>query len=466
MNLFQKISFLSKTPSPAPSPGLYHYRYQDGDDSARVHLRIEDDLSGMLLVNANRVIHLNPTATHMAYFALEKVDQEIAVRSLCHLYNVKRNQAIADYSQFKQQIQDLVQPDGACPIHDLQLEIIPPFHKHPSAPYRMDLAITYRCNNNCAHCYNDRPRSYPELSADGWKSVIDRIWDIGIPHVVFTGGEPTLRHDLPELVAYAEKVGLVTGLNTNGRRLSDPDYLKKLVGAGLDHVQITIESHDTNIHDQMVGCEGAWQQTVAGIKNALNSRLYTMTNTTMLKNNYENMAETLDFLAEIGVATVGLNALIYSGHGKNVGTGLAESDLSPLLSLAQSKTEQYGQRLIWYTPTEYCQFDPMQLELGVKGCTAALYNMCIESDGSVIPCQSYYQTLGNILTDSWDSIWNHDLARSLRQREYAPGRCQDCLLLAECGGGCPLHSPSLITLENETFNQTLVIHPAGRPINV
>jgi radical SAM protein with 4Fe4S-binding SPASM domain len=147
---------------------------------------------------------------------------------------------------------------------------------------------------------------------------------------------------------------------------------------------------------------------------------------------------TLDFLADSGVPTVGLNALIHSGRGASVGTGLAESELTDLLEVARQKTEKRGQRLIWYTPTQYCGFNPVELDLGVKGCTAALYNMCVEPDGSVLPCQSYYQPLGNLLMDEWDSIWNHPLAVKLRERQGLPEKCDGCTLLAECGGGCPL----------------------------
>ena len=89
----------------------------------------------------------------------------------------------------------------------------------------------------------------------------------------------------------------------------------------------------------MVPCKGAWKQTVAGVRNAVQSKLYMMTNTTMLQANSPHMAQTLDFLAELGVPTVGLNALIYSGHGGNVGTGLRESELPALLELARHKTE-------------------------------------------------------------------------------------------------------------------------------
>jgi radical SAM protein with 4Fe4S-binding SPASM domain len=163
-----------------------------------------------------------------------------------------------------------------------------------------------------------------------------------------------------------------------------------------------------------------------------------MTNTTMLRTNVQTIPATLDFLADLGVPTIGLNALIYSGHGLTVGTGLHESELQPILDVAVGKTAARGQRLIWYTPTQYCEFDPQASNLGVKGCTAALYSMCIESNGNVLPCQSYYHSLGNFLTDTWDSIWNHPLSIQLRDRQNLPAKCEGCPVVAECGGGCPL----------------------------
>jgi radical SAM protein with 4Fe4S-binding SPASM domain len=322
----------------------------------------------------------------------------------------------------------------------------------------MDLALTYRCNNDCAHCYNLRPtpsapiptHSSSELTTDQWKRILDRLWEIGIPHVVFTGGEPTLRSDLPELIAHAERNGQISGLNTNGRRLSDPPFVEQLIEAGLDHVQITVESHDAAMHDSMVCAKGAWRQTIAGVQNVLDTPLYVMTNTTMLRQNSPFLGETLDFLASLGVPTIGLNSLIYAGRGQTVGAGLSESELTPLLDLARQKTAEHSQQLIWYTPTQYCHFDPMQLELGVKGCTAALYTMCIEPDGRVIPCQSYYRQIGNILTDSWEKIWNHKLSVSLRERRYVLEKCRGCALLAECGGGCPLMSEANVRHVNDS----------------
>jgi radical SAM protein with 4Fe4S-binding SPASM domain len=420
--------------------GLYHFERQRLGERSRVHLRVDPDGSGLLLVNASRVMHLNPTAAFMARLALEQIPTAEAQRRIRRRYRVPAAQVTEDYAQFVAQLDELVRPDNVCPLHDLDLEVTAPFSARLSAPYRMDLALTYRCNNDCAHCYNARPRDYPELDTAHWMRALEHLWEIGIPHVVFTGGEPTLRDDLPELVAYAEKLGQISGLNTNGRRLSDSAYLRQLVDAGLDHVQITVESHDSEIHNRMVARRGAWGQTIAGLRNALDSPLFVMTNTTMLQENSPYLEGTLAFLASEGVPTVGLNALIYSGRGNSVGTGLHESKLTPLLEMARQRTQASGQRLIWYTPTQYCNFDPMLLELGIKGCTAALYNMCVEPDGRVIPCQSYYQPLGSLLNDPWESIWNHEICISLRERRYVAQKCRDCALLPECGGGCPLYA--------------------------
>lgn len=450
MKFVEGLKSLFRRPSSVvcgPSSSLHHYHYQDDGGEARVHLRLDPDGHGTLIVNASRVMHLNPTAALMAFQLLEKTPENQAIEAITRRYRIRPSQVRADLAAFNQQLAELIRPDGACPIHDLGLETVAPFSARPAAPYRLDLALSYRCNNDCAHCYNverpsqpssgEEPGARNELTTEKWKAVIDRAWALGIPHIIFTGGEPTLRDDLPELVAHAEGNGQITGLNTNARRLSDPVFVKRLIDAGLDHVQITVESADAEVHNQMVNAK-AFEQTIKGLKNVLATRLYVMTNTTMLKTNVHTIPATLDFLAELGVPTVGLNALIHSGRGASVGSGLAEAELMPLLEMARQKTEARGQRLVWYTPTQYCNFDPVQMDLGVKGCTAALYNMCVEPDGGVLPCQSYYHQLGNLLIDEWEIIWNHELAVRLRERQGLPKKCNGCLLLAECGGGCPL----------------------------
>jgi len=434
------LTFFTKNSLPGLTPGSFNYLRQEDQAKKRLHLRVENDGSAVLLVNANRMYHFNPSAALMARLILEGVADAPAVRQIARIFSVKTDQAAADLAQFKQSFLPIISPaDDPCPICDLNLEILEPFSQQPSAPYRMDLALTYRCNNHCLHCYNEASRAKNEFTQEQWFTVLDKVWQIGIPHVVFTGGEPTLRPDLPELVAHAEQLGMITGLNTNGRMLADSAYVQRLVEAGLDHVQITLESHDPDIHERIVAAPGAWVESVAGIRNALKTRLFVMTNTTLLKDNSVSLSQTLNFLKELGLPTIGLNGLIHSGRGAANQQALREDELPALLEIAKAHAAAGGQRLIWYTPTQYCHFNPVESGLGVKGCTAARYNMCVEPDGGVLPCQSYYQPLGNILGDDWKSIWESDLAVSIRERRYAPEACGVCDLQAACGAGCPLY---------------------------
>ena len=243
------------------TPGIYKFDIKDEHQKSRLHLRVDEDLSGLLVVNSARIVYLNRTAMAMAYLYLNHTDQGKAVNTLLDTFKIDKKVLETDYSKTISTIQSLVDENSkACPVCDLGLSNDMPFSTTLSAPYRMDLAITYRCNNDCAHCYNARARNHPELTTQDWKNILENVWKARIPHVVFTGGEPTLRDDLPELVAYADSLGMVTGLNTNGIRFADRDFLDRLVAAGLDHVQITIESHNPTVHDAMVRHKGAWEK--------------------------------------------------------------------------------------------------------------------------------------------------------------------------------------------------------------
>ena len=327
MSLLDRVKSWFTEQEPLPK-GMYQYRTPpDAKERYRLHLRVEEDGTGLLVINAARVLHLNQTATEMAMLILEERSPDEAARHIARRYRVRRDQARGDYVDLQEKVALLASTDEVCPVTYLDVQRIDPFQTPASAPYRMDLALTYGCNDNCGHCYVGRPRDYPQLSLEQWKTVIDRCWQAGIPHVTFTGGEATLHPHLRELIEYAEDVGMVTGLLTNGRRLSDRAYLDSLLEAGLDHIQITIESHDEAVHDEMVCAPGAWRETVAGIRNSVDADVYLMTNTTLTDLNAPGIGQTVDFLAELGVQTVACNGLIYAGRGRDVGIGIPEADL-------------------------------------------------------------------------------------------------------------------------------------------
>ena len=425
--------------SPAPK-GLYYYRGKDQFRRMALQLRIEGDGKGVLAINANTVLYLNETAAAHVYWFMQGMPTQKAVQRIRSAYRVDEDTARKDHERLIYAISTLAQTKRVCPISYLGVEKVEPFSQELSAPIRMDLALTFRCQNGCLHCYTGGPHSTEEMGTESWKRVLDRMKALGIFIGTFTGGEPTLREDLPELIAYAQNIGIVTGLITNGRRLEDKEFVVTLEKSGLDFVQVTLESKDPKIHDQMTGSDGSWKETVAGIRNLVPTTIYTTTNTTLTKLNAGSFLETLDFIHNMGIKAFGCNGLIHSGRGQSFAedNALEPNELKSLLSKIQEKALHLGINFLWYTPTRYCELNPVNLGLGVKSCTASGMNMCIGPSGDVFPCQSYFQSLGKFLETDWDAIWNHPLSRQLRTRAYKPEDCEECPELSICGAGCPL----------------------------
>jgi radical SAM protein with 4Fe4S-binding SPASM domain len=435
------MSFLKKVVIKPKVPiGRYMYRGKDKFAGMSLQLRIEASGKGVMVINANTVLHLNPTATAFAYYFMQGIPERDVLAKVRQMYRVSAQTAKADYEKLVYTISTLEQTEKIDPVTFLGIEKEEPFSYHYSAPLRMDLALTFRCQNDCVHCYAGGPHETPELTTAQWKSVIDKLSAIGVFILTFTGGEPTLREDLPELLLYAQNKGMVTGLISNGRKLKDKAFVDVLEKSGLDFVQVTLESHKPQVHDKMTAEKGSWKETVAGIQNAVQSQIYVSTNTTISKHNANEFLTTIDYIKGLGVNAFGCNSLIYSGKAPSASEEFALSveDLNTLLPKIRDKAQMIDLKFLWYTPTQYCQFDPLQLGLGVKACTAAMINACVGPNGDVYPCQSYFESLGNILTDPWERIWNNSLAEKLRKREYAEDKCKDCDQLQVCGGGCPL----------------------------
>ncbi len=438
----------------SPPPGLHTYELAPEYGRRRIHLRLDEDGRGVLFVDVTDVIHLNQTAASMAKLALDRVP---IVSARAQLRNgIPRGDRPAfedDLARIYAMIASLQAPDGSCPTCAVginhngdsttsALDNAPLFSMPARAPYKVDLALTYGCNNACGHCYNEPDRfTMASLTKEEWLQVIDRLHRVGVPHVIFTGGEATLHPDLPELIHYADSLGLVTGLNTNGRRIANQSYMDCLADAGLNHVQVTLGSSRQAVHDTIMGAR-SFTQTVRGIQNAVAANVHCITNTTIMACNKDHLAEIIHYLYDLGIRTFAMNGMIYSGGGLYDPNAIPEAEMPPILIRVRDLAAELGMRFLWYTPTEYCRMSPVELEIGAKRCNAAEYSVCVEPSGDVLPCQSFYVAAGNILRDPWDKIWQGDLFRSFRDRNEdprgtgLPEKCWDCPDLPLCGGGC------------------------------
>jgi radical SAM protein with 4Fe4S-binding SPASM domain len=193
----------------------------------------------------------------------------------------------------------------------------------------------------------------------------------------------------------------------------------------------------------MTGAD-SFAETTGGILAAVAAGLYTVTNTTLTARNVARAESVVDFVASLGVRTVACNALIHSGGGRGHPEALDDETLRKALIRLRGRADDLGLTLLWYTPTEYCRLSPIELDLTPRRCNAGEYSMCIEPNGDVLPCQSYYEPVGNILRDPWPRLWDSNLFRRFRVRRTdpraagLPERCWECEQLATCGGGCPL----------------------------
>ena len=295
-----------------------------------------------------------------------------------------------------------------------------------SAPHRMDLMISamtregrWHCNQKCLHCYaaGQTLGETPELTTDQWRELLEKLRRANIPQVTFTGGEPTLRPDLPELVEAAQ--WFVTRLNTNGRMLTSA-LCRELADASLDSVQVTLYSADEAIHNTLVGAPG-YTDTISGIRNAVEAGLNVSINTPLCSLNQDYTA-TLALANSLGVRYATCSGLIPTGGAEtdpSKATRLTPEALTAVLRPAMAYAEQNHMEINFTSPGWLP--DAVLLDLGftqVPSCGACLSNMAVAPDGTVLPCQSWLREgagLGNILHDPWHKIWNAPACRRVRE---------------------------------------------------
>lgn len=307
-----------------------------------------------------------------------------------------------------------------------------------TAPVRMDLAVTYACNEDCDHCYMGGSQHTDQLNIQEWFRVMNLLWEFGVPQVVFSGGEPTLHPNIVQLVSFAER--FVTGLITNGSHLER--LASELHDASLDYTQVTIHSLDSDIHNAIVKPNGfdGWSSTVAGIRKAVSIGMQICTNTTLRQDTRNGFPDLIRWGADSGLKYMACNALIRSGRAPDVmdDMGIPHDELESLLRNALDLANQLGVKLDWFLPTCYHDLNPIGVGFDRKGCSASSYNMTIHPSGDVLPCQSWATPVGHILNTPWNEIWNHPVCKKLRAHELITTECETCADFSTCGGGCPL----------------------------
>jgi organic radical activating enzyme len=352
----------------------------DTGPTYRLHLRIDDQGTGILIINASTILHLNHTAVEYAYHLIKETPLETITAGMMKRYQIDEESAEEDFQNFKTRLETLVATPDLDPETFLDIDRVDVHDQSSTAPMRLDCAVTYQVPGDGSSVYAPVDRVKRMLSTEEWKQILKNAWDAGIPHVVFTGGEPTLRPDIPELIKFTEELGQVTGLITDGSRLSETGYLHELLMAGLDHLMIVLNPSS----DQ------SWE----AVKDVIAEDIFLTVHLTLTRKNQPQFEKILEKLSKLQVKSLSLSA--------------ESSELWKVLPQFTQKAVESGFSLVWDMPVPYSAFNPIALELEQgdtrsKGAgTSWLY---VEPDGDVLIGQGHPSVLGNFLTDPWLKIW-------------------------------------------------------------
>ena len=380
MKIFNRLADQFSNVKPLPE-GMHHVQATlDDEKPYRLHLRLHKDGSGTLVVNASTILHLNPTATEYAYHFIKGTPPEEAAKEISKRYRISKGIALEDFQDFVDRIRTLIETPDLDPVSFLDFERVAPHSADLSAPLRLDCALTYKLPPETDVEYAPTKRVDRELTTEEWGQILDIAWREGVPHVTFTGGEPTLREDLPDLIAHAEKNGQVCGLLSDGLKLTDKGYLHTLLNTGLDHLLFLLQPDN----------EASWK----ALETIMPEDLFTTVHITVNQKTLKNMDETLQKLAGLEVVSLSL--------------GLADTSLHDSMDKVLDKAANLGMKLAFDLPVPYSADNPAAFETAEDDVPSGAGKswLYVEPDGDVLPAQGMAdQVLGNLLRDPWDTIY-------------------------------------------------------------
>jgi len=381
MKIFNRLTDRFSKVTPLPE-GLHHMQAApENEKPYRIHLRLRKDGSGILIVNAATVLHLNPTAAEYAYHFIKGTVPEEAAKQISARYRVSKGIALEDYRDFVDRIQTLVSTPDLDPISYLNLDRLPPHSAELGAPLRLDCALTYRLPAHTRAEYAPVKRVDRELTTEEWQMILDKSWRAGVPHFRFTGGEPTLLEDLPTLIAHAEKNEQVCGLLTDGLKLADLEYRQTLLQTGLDHLLFLLQPDN--------------QKSWNALESIMPEDLFVTVHITVNEKNANNMDATLERLARLEV--------------KNISISTADMSLKTEMEELAKKVTDLQFTLKFDLPVPYSEenpiaFETVQDETPTGAGKAWLY---VEPDGDVLPAQGMAAHVsGNLLKEDWEKIYH------------------------------------------------------------
>ena len=319
-------------------------------------------------------------------------------------------------------------------------------------PYALLAEITYRCPLHCPYCSNPvaasvreatrRPQgggySYGELTTEEWKRVIGEAAALGVLQIGFSGGEPLARRDLPELVRAAREANLYSNLITSGIGLDD-ERVRALRDAGLDSVQLSFQSDNADLADEIAGAH-AHQRKLDVAANIRAAGIPLSLNFVIHRRNIDRLPQMIELTELLGAGRVELaNVQFYGWAFRNRAALLPtreQVDRARETAMA-AKARLAGKIDIFYVLPDYYETRP-------KPCLNGWGQryLTVNPIGDVLPCPTASSAipdlrLENVRARDLDWIWRESESfNRFRGTEWMPEPCQSCPQREIDFGGC------------------------------
>ncbi|MBA4416404.1 MAG: 12,18-didecarboxysiroheme deacetylase [Syntrophus sp. (in: bacteria)] len=319
---------------------------------------------------------------------------------------------------------------------------------------------TKRCNLKCVHCYafaeGEGPRQ-GELSTDEGKSLLDDLAAFGVPVILFSGGEPLLREDLPELIDYAVKKGMRAVISTNGTLITEEkarifsQFSLSYIGVSLDGIGM--------VNDSFRGVQGAYEKAIAGIRNAKKAGIKVGLRFTINTRNFQEIPKVFDLIEKEEIERVCFYHLVYAGRGsKLIEEDLSHEETRKVVDYILERTKasfDRGRPLEVLTVDNHAdgpyiyqrllKEDPdraqevYELLMMNEGNASGIGIGCIDEAGNVHADQFWRSySFGNVKERPFSEIWMDTtdplMAKLKHKKDYVKGRCAPCRWLSVCGG--------------------------------
>jgi radical SAM protein with 4Fe4S-binding SPASM domain len=327
-----------------------------------------------------------------------------------------------------------------------------------AAPLLVVWNITDLCNLSCRHCYQDAgaKRTRVEMTREEKLAAVDEMGRLTLPMLAIAGGEPLACPDLFPVIERARMRGIHVTVASNGTLVTEA-MARRLKQAGVQYLEISVDSPDADEHDSFRAQRGSWARAVAGIRNGVKAGLDLGLATCLTNESVHRVDDLVQLAVDLGCETFSHFNFIPVGRGRD----MLVQDLDPeqrerlLIKLNEhlqrnrlkiiSTAPQFGRACVMYAPPDgiFAQghggrapgAHARVLARYIGGCGAGRCYCALEPDGSVTPCvYMRSHVVGNIRDRSLAEIWDNELFALLSDRSRRTGHCRVCAFRSYCGG--------------------------------